>query len=199
MKKFLLSLIRSNQSKVDLKTLQDDERLNKVNESYAAFLNAAGDTLTLAQDVTISLRDKIDDYTNQIEATSQVIPDALILVGSDGRIENINVAAERIFGHTRIEVFKKTLADLFVDPNAKVTLKKLKSIYSNKSNSFERLMNGATLQECIRTRLSPAQMPWVFRTKKLERAQQRLESTESQHFPEKIFVLGLDKWTAPTI
>lgn len=141
MKKFFLSLIGSKQASVDLKNQQDDERLNRVNESYAAFLNAAGDTLTLAQDVTTSLRDKIDDYTSQIEATSLVIPDALILVGSDGRIENINAAAERIFGHTRIEVFKKNLADLFVDPNGRVTIKKLKSIYSNKSNSFERLMN----------------------------------------------------------
>lgn len=141
MRKFLGSLIGKNGSETNLKNQRADEKINKVNESYTAFLSAAGDTLSLAQDVTISLRDRIDDYTNQIEATSLVIPDALILISADGRLENVNVAAEEIFGYSKIELLSKGLCDLFLDSNGAISIEGIQAFASSR-NSFESVRKG---------------------------------------------------------
>jgi len=140
--KKLLEYFFSSDNENDLKNQRADEKINKVNETYTAFLSAAGDTLSLAQDVTVSLRDRIDDYTNQIEATSMVIPDALILVSSDGKLENVNFAAEEVFGYTKQELVGKTLADLFVDTNGSISIAGLKATFTGVANSFELVRKG---------------------------------------------------------
>lgn len=143
MKNTFRSMFGSSKAELAAKAKREDDQLKKVNESYKAFLEAATGTIGLAEDLTSSLRDRIDDYTNQIEATSQVIPDALILIGSDGKLENANKAAGQMFGLPRSKLLGKTLQDLFrsVD-NGEVSIAKFKKLFAGVSNSFELVRRG---------------------------------------------------------
>lgn len=140
MKYFLKALLGGDRRKVN-KAKEARDQYDKVNESYEAFLNAAGDTLSLAKDITVGLRNRIDDYTSQIEATSLVIPDALILVTPEGTLENVNVAAETIFGYNRADLLTLTLKDLFTDFNGGVTVAKIEKVFGS-ANTFELIRTG---------------------------------------------------------
>ncbi len=142
MKRLFRSMFSSGNAELKKKAQATDEQINKVNESFTAFMSAAGDTLSLAQDVTVGLRDRIDDYTNQIEATSLVIPDALILVSEEGKLENINAAAERIFGFCKSEFLQKTIGDLFLDYNGGVTIDTIQTTFQDTTNSFDLVRKG---------------------------------------------------------
>lgn len=81
--------------------------------STSALEHAAISTLDLAQEVTNSLKNKIDDYLRQIEVTSQLINDALIIINHNGKIESFNTGAERIFHWTSEEIIGKDIDSLF--------------------------------------------------------------------------------------
>lgn len=142
MKRLIRSMFGTSNAELLKKAQAADEQINKVNESYTAFMSAAGDTLSLAKDVTVGLRDRIDDYTNQIEATSLVIPDALILVSDEGKLENINVAAEQIFGFCKSEFLQKTVGDLFTDSNGGVTLETIQDTFRGVAHSWDLVRKG---------------------------------------------------------
>lgn len=94
--------------------LQDHQDLKlRALESRAAMTEAAAGTMQLAQDVTTRLQSKLEDYVSQIESTSKMLSDALLLVNNCGIIESFNPAAERIFGWSKDQMIGKTFDNLF--------------------------------------------------------------------------------------
>lgn len=82
-------------------------------DSHMAFMDAASSTMMLAQDVTATLKGRIDDYSRQIEATSFVLGDALFMVDHLGVVETFNPAAEQIFGFSSGEIVGHNIDQLF--------------------------------------------------------------------------------------
>lgn len=85
----------------------------KALESQKALERAATGTMLLAQDVTVTLQAKIDDYASQIDSTSRLLTDALLLVNDKGIIESFNPAAEQIFGWKKRDVIDQSITKLF--------------------------------------------------------------------------------------
>jgi len=84
--------------------------------SSDALEKAAKGTMTLAQDVTETLQAKLDDYAQQIEQTSRLLADALLLVDTHGIIESFNPAAEAMFGWKKRYIIGKSISALFQFP-----------------------------------------------------------------------------------
>lgn len=95
----------------------DKEQDLKIEESSRLFLEAASSTLNLAKDVSSGLRDKINDYSREIEATSNLIPDALIVTDNKGNIQTINQATIDMFEITLEEAKTSNINMLFKDKN----------------------------------------------------------------------------------
>lgn len=89
---------------------QVEQDLLKVKTSYKeAFEHeAAAKELTLRQTAEIGRERKRD------EALLAALPDAVIALGADGRIRQVNPAAEAILGHRSSEVVGKRLRDLIL-------------------------------------------------------------------------------------
>jgi PAS domain S-box-containing protein len=94
---------------------RDSRRLAKVQESQLALLNAATSTANAAEDVTSMLKARLDDSLRQIEITAQLLSDALIVCHSDGVIDSVNSAAERIFGWKKSDIQGRDISALFRD------------------------------------------------------------------------------------
>lgn len=71
-------------------------------ESQKALLAAATSTANAAQDVTTTLRDRLDDSLRQFEHTASILNDALFLAEPSGLIQSCNPAAGRMFGRSDI-------------------------------------------------------------------------------------------------
>lgn len=82
-------------------------------ESTSALEKAAKGTMTLAQDVTETLQARLDDYAQQIDQTSRLLSDALLLVDSNGIIESFNPAAEAMFAWKKRQIIGKSISVLF--------------------------------------------------------------------------------------
>lgn len=82
-------------------------------ESSDALEKAAKGTMDLAQDVTTTLQAKLDDYAEQIEQTSRILSDALLIVDINGIIESFNPAAEKMFGWKKRHIISKSISVLF--------------------------------------------------------------------------------------
>lgn len=82
-------------------------------ESTSALEKAAKGTMTLAQDVTETLQARLDDYAQQIDQTSRLLSDALLLVDTNGQIESFNLAAEVMFGWKKRHIMGKSISVLF--------------------------------------------------------------------------------------
>ena len=87
--------------------------LKQALDSGAALEKAAKGTMNLAADVTETLQARIDDYSTQIDQTSRLLSDALMLVSVDGDIQSFNPAAERMFGWKKREIIGKKINILF--------------------------------------------------------------------------------------
>lgn len=85
-------------------------------ESGEALEKAAKGTMNLAADVTETLQARIDDYSTQIDQTSRLLSDALMLVSAEGEIQSYNPAAERMFGWKKREILNKKIGLLFQFP-----------------------------------------------------------------------------------
>lgn len=142
MKSFVNKIFKAGKQEINYKKLKEDEQVEKAKQSYNTFMDAAAGTLSMARDVTVSLRDRIDDYTRQIEATSLVIPDALILLGPNNSIENANLSAEKIFARSKQELVNLSLSDLFESDCGSITIEKIKKLYKNNLSSFELVRQG---------------------------------------------------------
>lgn len=90
-----------------------EEILKAALESSDALEKAAKGTMNLAQDVTETLQARIDDYAAQIDQTSRLLSDALMLVSVDGEIQSFNPAAETMFGWRKREVIGKKISTIF--------------------------------------------------------------------------------------
>jgi PAS domain S-box-containing protein len=143
MKQILQSLISSLRDDKEKEQIAIDTQNQKIANSYKALISAADDTLLLAQDVTIGLRNKIDDISKQIDATSLVIEDALLVVSDDGTVENANSAALKIFGYTKEEMTGKTIASLFSNMgHGGISISRFKKTFKTDVNIFERIRKG---------------------------------------------------------
>jgi len=100
------------QSKEDRKKARSAS-LQAALDSSEALEKAAKGTMDLAQDVTTALQARIDDYANQIDQTSRLLSDALLLVDTNGNIESFNPAAETMFGWKKRQVIGKSISLLF--------------------------------------------------------------------------------------
>jgi len=89
------------------------ELLKTALESKDALEKAAKGTMNLAADVTETLQARIDDYSSQIDQTSRLLSDALLLVNTEGKIQSFNPAAETMFGWRKREIIGKQLDLLF--------------------------------------------------------------------------------------
>lgn len=87
--------------------------LKQALDSTSALETAAKGTMNLAQDVTLTLQARIDDYAAEIDSTSRLLSDALMLVSVDGNIETFNPAAEKMFGWKKREITGKKVSTIF--------------------------------------------------------------------------------------
>lgn len=150
--KTFLNRFTNGKDAQETRAQKEAEQSKKATESYNAFLDAAAGTLSAAQDVSDSLRAKIDDYTRQIEATSLVIPHALILINSDDIILNTNGSATEIFGYEREVFVGRKLSDLFNSASgAQITLDYLRQTFKETNNTFEVIMQGGLDVGCVRS------------------------------------------------
>jgi PAS domain S-box-containing protein len=91
-----------------------DARQNlKMEESQRALLTAATATADVAQDVTHSLKRKLDEVVKQFESTARILKDALIICNDAGVITAFNPAAERMFGIKARDTIRKPVLSLF--------------------------------------------------------------------------------------
>lgn len=102
-----------SQKETDRKKAREASLKAALDSSEALELAAKG-TMTLAQDVTETLQAKLDDYAQQIDQTSRLLSDALLLVDAHGIIESFNPAAEAMFGWKKRYIIGKSISTLFL-------------------------------------------------------------------------------------
>lgn len=95
------------------KEITDLEQNMKIEESNKQFVTAAAATLNMARDVSAGLKDKINDFSKEIEATSAIISDSLFLLDNRGRIVTMNSAASDTFEYDIDELRHKPIDTLF--------------------------------------------------------------------------------------
>lgn len=113
---------------------RQEEQMQKFQQSQELLLQAASSTAELAHDVTIKLKERLDDSLKQLESTTNLLADALIVCSNSGRIETINPAAEHIFGWQSTEILGQTVDTLIKKPgNASLDPAKIIEELSNSS------------------------------------------------------------------
>ena len=98
----------------------DNERMEKVRHSQQALLAAATSTADAAHDVTCILKRRLDDGIRQIEITSKLLHDALILCKPDGTIVSFNHAGQIIFGWECTQIIGQNISMLFTHASGAV-------------------------------------------------------------------------------
>lgn len=91
----------------------DDDYMARVRSSQQDLLTAATSTADAAHDVTCILKRRLDDGIRQIEITSKLLHDALILCGPDGTIVSFNYAGQIIFGWDATQIIGQNISVLF--------------------------------------------------------------------------------------
>jgi PAS domain S-box-containing protein len=102
-----------NRKKKQAKQDRELEQMAKIHDSQALLLEAATSTADAAHDVTFRLKERLDDSLRQIETTSKLLADALIVCSDSGKIESFNPAAELIFGWKSTDVVGHSIDLLF--------------------------------------------------------------------------------------
>lgn len=142
-------------------TSAEEALMAKVRDSQQALLAAATSTADAAHDVTSLLKRRLDDGIRQIEVTSKLLHDALIISNSDGIIISFNRAAEIIFGWSAQQIIGQSISHLFVaeDGNS-LTVEEILFILTAQSP-----LDGSELYddhiELIRGKLKNGKMIWV--------------------------------------
>lgn len=144
-------------------TTQDDlreaARLVKVRDSQLALLSAATSTADIAQDVTLALKEKLDDSVRQLESTAELICDALIICHSDGLIDSFNSAAERIFGWKSKDVVGRNVNSLFRRiSGGEVTIDEIWNLFNEAHEEFTELDDPI---EYLRGKRRSGELFWV--------------------------------------
>src|ERR1700691_6421550 len=86
---------------------------NKSKVVQQNFLSTTTDIIELSQDIIYSLKNKINDYVNQINSISEILSDALILVDDVGCIKNLNNSALLLFGYFEKDLIDYNLSKIF--------------------------------------------------------------------------------------
>lgn len=114
-----------------------EKEISKVNliEINTDLLKEAKETLDIANDIVVTLQNKIDDYIEQIQKLSNMINDAIITTDENGNILSSNIYAGKIFGYSHEElicmnfneiIYKDTINDIYLN---KISDKCEKEIY----------------------------------------------------------------------
>jgi PAS domain S-box-containing protein len=90
-------------------------REKKAALSQAALIAAVTAAANAAEEVTSMLKSRLDDTLRQIETTAQLLPDALIIINSSGKVDTANLASARIFGWSPEKMQGIELSELFRD------------------------------------------------------------------------------------
>jgi PAS domain S-box-containing protein len=72
-------------------------------QSRSDLIAAATEAANAAQDVTRTLRDRLDDSVRQFEGAARILHDALLVCDLDGPIRSYNPAAMRMFGRNDLD------------------------------------------------------------------------------------------------
>lgn len=88
-------------------------QIRKVQESQNALLHAATSTADAAQIVTGILRERLDDSLRQLDVTSKLLSDSLILCSHDGTIESVNPISEHMYDWASEELIGQNIVLLF--------------------------------------------------------------------------------------
>jgi PAS domain S-box-containing protein len=83
----------------------------KMQESQRLLIEAATATANAAQDVTTTLKSRLEDSIIQLESTARILNDSLFLCDLGGTIRTANPAAVRMFGRT--DLFEASVTSLF--------------------------------------------------------------------------------------
>lgn len=134
-------------------------RHQKLQESQMALVNAATSTANAAEDVTTILKARLDDSLRQIEITSQLLSDALIICRSDGTVDSVNNAAERIFGWKKTEVQGRDISTLFRDEKGSTLTGP--QIMDKFFNCHEGSLEDEATMDCIRGKRRNGELFWV--------------------------------------
>jgi PAS domain S-box-containing protein len=97
------SAVRSN---------NEETQNERILASQLALIEAATSTTQMANYVTTTLKNKLDDSIEQFENTSKILYDALIITDIDGNLQAFNPAAERMFGLSKEEHTNTFLGNL---------------------------------------------------------------------------------------
>lgn len=71
--------------------------------SQRLLIDAATEAANAAQDVTRTLRDRLDDSMRQFEGAARILHDSLLICDIDGTIQTFNPAAMRMFGRNDLD------------------------------------------------------------------------------------------------
>lgn len=122
-----------------------DEKDKRVENSRAELVAAAETTFTLAQDITETLKDRVDDYKKRIDATDIVVYDPLIMVDSRGFIETFNSAAEDIFGYKARQIVGRNISQLFQsDKVREPSFQDILNTFTSNSPQYSNFMDKVT-------------------------------------------------------
>lgn len=139
----------------------EEALMAKVRDSQQRLLAAATSTADAAQDVTLLLKRRLDDGIRQIEVTSKLLHDALIITKEDGTILSFNRAAEIIFGWSAQQIIGQSVSTLFVsEDGGSLTVDEILFILTAQSP-----LDGSELYddhiELIRGKLKNGKTIWV--------------------------------------
>jgi PAS domain S-box-containing protein len=139
----------------------EEAMMAKVRDSQQALLAAATSTADAAHDVTTLLKRRLDDGIRQIEVTSKLLHDALIVCKPDGTIITFNRAAEIIFGWSASQIIGQCISNLFVrEDGSKLSMDDILFILTAQSP-----LDGSELYddhiELIRGKLKNGNTIWV--------------------------------------
>lgn len=138
---------------------REERRSEKMRQSQMALLNAATSTANAAEDVTIMLKARLDDSLRQIEITAQLLSDALIVCHSDGLIDSVNQAGERIFGWNKSEIQGRNISDLFRGEHGQILSST--EIMNKFFNCQEGCLIDDEVMHCVRGRRRNGESFWI--------------------------------------
>lgn len=107
---FILGLTGLYAFQLSMRHKQVDENLMKANASY----KEAFEHETSAKELTLKKSAELGRARKRDDALLAALPDAVIALGADGRINQVNPAAEAILGHPAVEVIGRRLRDLIL-------------------------------------------------------------------------------------
>lgn len=132
------------------KSNKSDEKMKEFEKSRDALLDVAISTSIIAKEVTTRLKDQLDDTIEQLEITSNLLSDALIICDRDGNISSVNNAAATMFGTTTNKLLNTSITLLFRHNEAIQDFPVLLNLfYSNITNLKGKKYNSDTFHvEC---------------------------------------------------